>query len=51
MSVSIPPWIYIVLGWAGLLLATVATIRVCQQNAPQSVVIENSVPAGTSHAH
>ena len=50
MSETMPPWLYIVLGWVILLAAATVTIRVCQKNAPQSVVIENGLPSGTGHA-
>ena len=45
MSTSPQPWVYIVAAWAALLAATVATVRVCNQNAPQSVPHEERSPS------
>jgi hypothetical protein len=38
------------MGWALLLLATVVTVRVCQNHAPQSVALETSASGGPPHA-
>ncbi len=50
MSVNVPAWLCIVLGWVALFLATAATIRVCHLNAPQSVALDVGVPAVPGHA-
>jgi hypothetical protein len=50
MSMMIPPWLYIVLGWVALFGATAVTVRVCQRNAPESVPLECVLPPETSHA-
>lgn len=50
MSLTVPAWFYIVLGWAALLLATAVTVRVCNLNAPQSVALDAGAPAVPTHA-
>jgi hypothetical protein len=50
MISKMPPWVYIAFGWAALLAASVGTIRVCNQNAPQSVGLDAPVPKGAVHA-
>ncbi len=42
------PWIWIVLGWGALLTATLFTVRLCLQNAPQEVPLD---PPRSSQDH
>ena len=50
MSITVPAWFYIVMGWGALLLATAATVRICNLNAPQSVALDAGAPSAPTHA-
>ena len=36
--------------WGALLLATAATVRICNLNAPQSVALDAGAPSAPPHA-
>ena len=45
-----PPWLFILLGWALLLAATTATVRVCLRNAPKEVPLDTQQLSQPGHA-
>ena len=48
---KIPPWFFIVLAWVVLLVATLVTVRICRNNTPQEVALEEHSEVNVSNAH
>ena len=47
----VPVWFSIVVAWAVLLTATVITVKVCRENAPQEVPLVGGAFSDSKHGH
>jgi hypothetical protein len=47
---KLPPWTFIVIAWVVLLVATFFTVRICRNNAPEEVALDNQTELAGPHA-
>lgn len=44
---KLPPWMFIVFAWIGLLSAIVVTVKICRNNTPEEVALDKPVEAAS----